>query len=76
MNDKRRKTLSSAIGTLEDVKATVDACQLDEQEAFNAMPKGRQNSKEGEKVERNAEVLYDSLEYIGDAINLIKKAIE
>lgn len=56
MNDTRRRQLKKAADLLEQAKAIIEQVMEEEQEAYDNMPEGLQNSERGETMEEN---IYD-----------------
>lgn len=57
MNNPRRKELRKALELLAEARCIIEAMQEEEQECFDNMPEGLQESEQGEKIEENAERL-------------------
>lgn len=57
MNAERRKRLSAALEQLEAAKSEIEEIQQEEQEAYDNMPEGLQESERGEIIANNAESL-------------------
>ena len=76
MNKTRRKEIEKAIGALEEIKENIEGLQEEEQEAFDNMPEGLQDSERGEAVQENADQLDEAATYIGDAIDLLQEVID
>lgn len=57
MNNPRRKELRRALEMLAEARSIIEAMQEEEQEAFDNMPEGLQESERGQTVEENAERL-------------------
>lgn len=60
MNKPRRKELSKALQMI------IEQVQEEEQESFDNMPEGLQSSELGEKIEENAEWLYEIYDNLND----------
>lgn len=65
MNDKTRKLLKSAIETIRD----------EEQEKFDNLPEGLQQSENGQKFEEIVSSLDEAISNLQDAINNIDSVI-
>ena len=57
MNKERRKRLEKVISQLEDLQVEVASIQEEEQEAFDNMTEGLQNSERGQGIQENADNL-------------------
>ena len=74
MNKIRRKALRKALELIDEAKSIIEACRDEEQEAFDNLPEGLQESERGEAM---AECIYqmedamDSAESISDALTKI-----
>ena len=64
MNDARRKELDKATTLLWDAQQIINEVQEEEQDAFDNLPEGLQQSEKGETLEENA----DELQEISDTI--------
>lgn len=86
MNKERRKVLSNAIELLETAKsyvedayALVETCKDDEEECYDNLPEGIQESERGEALQENVDDLdniYMELESIADTISEQTEAIQ
>ena len=61
MNDQRRKAIEAVLAELADLRARVEAIQQEEQEAFDNMPEGLQQTPNGQASEAAASALDDAL---------------
>lgn len=59
MNKIRRKQLNRALELLAEARSIIEEMQQEEQESFDNMPEGLQESELGEKIEENANRLED-----------------
>lgn len=66
MNKPRRKELSKALQMIIDAMHIIEQVQEEEQESFDNMPEGLQSSELGEKIEENAERLYEIYDNLND----------
>ena len=57
MNKQRRKRLEDVISKLEELQVEVSSIQEEEQEAFDNMTDGLQQSERGQTIEENADDL-------------------
>ncbi|HFV9293932.1 TPA: hypothetical protein ACIAIE_003788 [Serratia fonticola] len=72
MNADRRKRLSEFFVEIEIIKGKVEDVRDEEQEAFDSMPEGLQQSERGQKLEMAIsciEEIIDGLEQACDQIN-------
>lgn len=61
MNDQRRKAIEAVLADLADLRVRVEAIQQEEQEAFDNMPEGLQQTPNGQASEAAASALDDAL---------------
>ena len=74
MNNERRKVINKMIAKLEEVQSELDSCGDLEQEAYDNMPKGLQESERGDRMQANVDTLYGVIEAIDalvDELNYI-----
>lgn len=76
MNEARRKKVAAIMETLVGVRVEIEEIQSEEQDAFDAMPEGLQESERGQKAEAAAEALAEALGNIEDAMNGLETAVE
>lgn len=57
MNKERRKRIENAIANLQDVMEEISAIQEEEQEAFDNLPEGIQDSSRGELMQETVDGL-------------------
>jgi len=76
MNKENRKELEKAISLIEDAKQIIESIKDDEQDKFDNLPEGLQQSERGEKFEENVSVLDDALSQLEEAIDNISTATE
>jgi len=72
MNNQRRKEIQAVIDELAALRSRVEDLQNEEQESYDNMPEGLQQSERGEKAEQAASRLEDALtafDEIEDALN-------
>lgn len=75
MNKDRRKQLKNAIDKLQDVVYLLNDVKDDEDFAFNNLPEGLQCSMRGQDMEENINELEESVDAIGDVINVLDSII-
>jgi len=61
MNDQRRKAIEAVLADLADLRSRVEAIHQEEQEAFDNMPEGLQQTTNGQASEAAASALDDAL---------------
>lgn len=74
MNRSRRKQLENAMALIDEAKTIIEACRDEEQEAYDNMPEGIQESEKGEIMEEyiyQMEDAMDSAESISDVLTEI-----
>lgn len=76
MNKERRKALSNIADRLCPLRDELAELQAEEQEYFDNMPVGFQQSERGQKAETAAEALSDALDSIDEILGYIEDAIE
>lgn len=69
MNKKDRKVISGWIDNLERIKSEIEDMQSEEEEKFDNLPDGIQESERGERM-------IESIEYLGDSVSSIEEAID
>jgi len=68
MNKERRKTLDKAIALLEEAKSLLEEVASEEQDAFDNMLEGLQQSDKGQAMEEAISELESAFEGVIDAI--------
>lgn len=76
MNNDRRKQLERAKALLEEALSIIETCRDEEQEAFDNMPEGLQQSERGEKAEAACSALDECADGTQTAIDSIETAVE
>jgi len=69
MNKQRRKAITEIVSKLEEIMADLNTLQEEEQEAFDNLPEGLQDSEKGEAMETAAGLLEEAVNSVGDAID-------
>lgn len=72
MNKLRRLEVSSCVASMNDILEMISMIQEDEQNAYDNLPYGIQESDKGYKMEDNIESLDEAYEYIKSAIELLQ----
>lgn len=75
MNDKTRKLLKSAIETIEILHNSISTIRDEEQEKFDNLPEGLQQSNNGQKFEETVSSLDDALSNLEEVISNIDSVI-
>ena len=76
MNKQRRKELEEAVSMLEDAYATIENVMEQEQEAFDNMPEGLQESERGEAMQENIDSLDSCLSDLENVKEQVEEVIE
>lgn len=75
MNNKTRKVLKGLIDTIELLQSVITDTLEDEQEKFDNMPEGLQQSDNGMQMEAAVAALEEAIVSFDDAIGNIEEAI-
>ena len=73
MNKKRRKNIMDATVLLERAREIIDNAQEEEQECYDNLPEGIQDSERGEAMYNNIEALQTASDGIGDAVDSLSE---
>ena len=76
MNKQRRKTIEEVIGLLEDAKSTLETITEEEQEAYDNLPQGIQDSERGETMYNNVSEMEEASSTLEDVISQLQGVIE
>jgi len=76
MNADKRKELAKAIQLLEDAKSIIESIQEQEQECFDNLSEGLQQSERGQRFEELAGILGDAVGSVETAIEEVESASE
>lgn len=76
MNKQRRKDLSAILNELADLRSRLETIQQDEQDAYDNMPEGLQQSERGQKAEECCSRLEDALTSFDEIDSAVNDAIE
>lgn len=76
MNKQRRKTIEEVIGLLEDAKSTLETITEEEQEAYDNLPEGIQDSERGETMYNNVSEMEEASSTLEDVISQLQGVIE
>ena len=75
MNDKTRRLLKSAIETIEILHNSISIIRDEEQEKFDNLPEGLQQSENGQKFEEIVSSLDEAISNLEEAISNIDSVI-
>lgn len=75
MNNIRRKKLKAVIAQLEICSSALEVIAREEEDYFDNMPEGIQESQRGDDAEENVSDLESAIESINEAIDQIGSAI-
>ena len=75
MNNERRKVINKMIDKLDEVRRELDSCMDLEQEEYDNMPEGLQESERGDRMQENVDNLYGVIDSIDDLIGILKYII-
>ena len=76
MNKENRKELEKAIALIEDAKEIVERIKDEEQEKFDHLPEGLQQTERGQKFEETVSTLDDVFSQLEEAVDGINTASE
>ena len=75
MNQERRKLISAQISALQNIEYALTDVAEAEQEAFDNMPEGLQNSARGEAMQEALNQLEEAMESIRNACDSLSESI-
>jgi len=75
MNKARRKELEKALKMLEDAKEIIGFVQEEEQEAFDNMNEGLQQTETGQTIEQKASELEEAASSLEDIVESLEEVI-
>jgi len=76
MNNQRRKEIEAVLNELADLRSRVETLQNEEQDAFDNMPEGLQQSERGQASENAANALDNALSAFDDIDSSLNEALE
>lgn len=76
MNNQRRKEIEAVLNELADLRSRVETLQNEEQDAFDNMPEGLQQSERGQASENAANALDYALSAFDDIDSSLNEALE
>ena len=75
MNADRRKRLKSVVEKLTAAKQELDDIAAEEQDAFDNLPEGIQESDRGDAMQQNADDIYDHVQALDEVVDAIEDTI-
>lgn len=75
MNKQNRKDLQGFVDSLDEIKCAIEQMQCDEEEKFDNLPEGIQESERGDKFQEAIENLESSASSIEEAIDYLNEII-
>jgi ABC-type transporter Mla subunit MlaD len=75
MNAKDRKKVSEWIDTLIDMKAEIENMQEDQQEKYDNLPEGLQDSANGEALNEAADTLQEAASNLDSVIDNLQEIV-
>lgn len=76
MNAKQRKELQGYSESLEEIKCAIEEMSEEENEKFDNMPEGLQESERGEAMQFAIDQLEEASTYLQDSIDAINEILE
>ena len=76
MNNTRRAQIRKALEMIEAARDILEEMADEEQECFDNMPEGLQESERGETLENNAYELTDAYETLENVMDAVTEVIE
>jgi hypothetical protein len=76
MNKNDRKELEKALALLGEAQEIIDAIKDGEQEKFDNLSEGLQQTEKGQKFEETVSILEDAWNSIDEAVGSINEAME
>ena len=76
MNKQRRTEIEAVLNELADLRSRIESIQSDEQDAYDNMPEGLQQSERGQKAEEACSRLEDAVTAIEDIESALNDAME
>lgn len=73
MNAKRRKEVESIMSCLEELIERIECVQSEEEEAYDNMPEGLQESERGEQMQEYISNLEDAASSVQDAVDYLNE---
>lgn len=76
MNKQRRTEIEAVLNELADLRSRIESIQSDEQDAYDNMPEGLQQSERGQKAEEACSRLEDAVTAFDDIESALNDAME
>lgn len=76
MNKTDRKQISEWIDKLDEIKSDIESMQEYEEEKYDNLPDGIQDSETGERIQNGIECLEDAVSSLDEAIDYLNDAME
>lgn len=76
MNKQRRKRIEAVLNELEDLRSRIEEIHGEEQDAFDALPEGLQQSERGVAAEEAVSYLGDALTGFDEIYSALNEALE
>lgn len=76
MNKQRRTEIEAVLNELADLRSRIESIQSDEQDAYDNMPEGLQQSERGQKAEEACSRLEDAVTAFDDLESALNDAME
>lgn len=76
MNNQRRKEIEAVLNELADLRSRIETIQSEEQDAYDNMPEGLQQSERGTKAEEACSRLDDAVTAFDDLESALNDASE
>ena len=73
MNKQRRAILAKIYDNLSEIRDLLEEVQCKEQDAFDNLPEGIQESERGQEIEDNAYQLDEAVGYLADALQILEE---
>lgn len=73
MNKTRRKNIKDAVLKIEENLKLLDLCLYEEENAFDSLSEGLQQTMRGEEMEECIDLLSDNIDKIRDSLDELKE---
>ena len=73
MNKTRRKKIKDAVLKIEEQLMSLDLCLCEEENAFDSLSEGLQQTMRGEEMEECIDLLSDNIDKIRDSLDELKE---
>ena len=75
MNKVRRKELAKAIELMEQAMNIISECREEEQDAFDNLPEGIQDSERGDQMQEYIDMMEEAYDELDDQIDTIYEIV-